>query len=196
MVGEGSTRDFEKASFNQSNVDCISCVAGISSSDSGSGPLDGQLYRPLKTPRIPIGAGLWVRLRTALFGSAPTALIAEMSRIPRISEEEAKTLVEHGIDSLPFFAAGLIDLPSDLTIEKSRLEHLQSQARYLIWINETRQMRNLRSAQGLDLSPSHEEGIFTIDQLLQKNRPLGVDEALWCNLRREAATLTRHIDLQ
>jgi hypothetical protein len=120
-----------------------------------------------------------------------------MSRIPGISEEEARMLVEHGVDSLPFFAAGVIEPPRGLTIEKSRFEHLQREARYLVWINETGQIGNLRSAQGQNLSPLYEENVFTISRLLQKkDRPAGMDENLWQNLREEAATLVKYGNLQ
>ena len=191
IVAEGATRSMEKAFSNADNVQCISAVAGMGPSESDYGYLDGKLYRPLKTPRVPVNVKLWVRLRNALFGPSQEKAIAEINRIPTISREEAKALVEHGVDDVSFFAAGLIEFPEGLDIKRDRFRQLQEQAMRLALIGATGRIDYLRSAQGIDLIPLWQDGIYTIIQLLErKSRPPRVEEECWSHLKEEATTLS------
>jgi len=189
IVAEGTTRDADKAFFTLDNADCVSAVAAITSVESDNN-LQGRLYRPLEVPRHPLSPKLWVRLRDCLFGAGVRKLIDEMKRIPCISENEAETLVEHGVDDVSFFAEGLIELPEGIPMEESRFQELRNQATRLAMIWQTGQVAHLRAAQGVDLRPLSDEGIFTIDQLLQrKERPRKIDETLWHRLRDEATAI-------
>jgi len=55
-----------------------------------------------------------VRLRDALFGETHQNLVSEMMRIPGITADEARLLVDSGVDDPSFFANGLIDYPDGI----------------------------------------------------------------------------------
>jgi hypothetical protein len=126
-----------------------------------------------------------------LFGESPQELVAEMSRIPGISREEAKTLVDYGVDDFSFFAAGSIEFPEGMPIEEHRFCDLREEAKRLALIHRTGEIVYLRSARGAELEPLYAEGIYTVRQLLEtKLRPARIEEELWNRLREEAAALS------
>jgi hypothetical protein len=189
-IPQGTGRDVKKAFFESENVECISAVVHVSCRDFGDRYLHGRIYRPLKTPSHPIGTKLWLRLRTALFGESPKELVAEMSRIPGISRQEAKTLVDHGVDDFSFFATGAIEFPEGMSMGEPRFRELQEEAKRLALICRTGEIAYLRSARGVDLASLHAEKIFTVRQLLETElRPAKIEEELWNRMREEAAGL-------
>jgi hypothetical protein len=125
-----------------------------------------------------------------LFGESPEELVAEMSRIPEISLDEAKTLVDYGVDDFSFFGTGAIEFPEGIPMEESRFHELHEEAKRLALIHQTGEIAYLRSARGIDLAPLHGEKIFTVRQLLETElRPAKIEEVLWNRLREEAAGL-------
>ncbi len=190
VIPQGTARDVEKAFFELENVECVSAVAHVGSREPDDRYLYGRIYRPLKTPRHPIDTKRWLRLRTALFGESPQELVAEMSCIPGISQREAKTLVDHGVDDFSFFATGSIEFPEGMPVEEHRFRELREEAKRLALIHRTGEIAYLRSARGVDLMPLHSEGIYTVRQLLEtKLRPAKIEEQIWNRLREEAAAL-------
>jgi hypothetical protein len=190
LVEEGASRSVEKAFFYQPDVDCISAVARIGPSDFHDSFISGGLYRPIKIPRHPINSKLRVRLRDALFGPVPKRLVGEMSSVPGITTQEAEMLVKHGVDDISFFAAGMIDFPNDLHMERKRFEELRQEAKRLALIERSGRIEFLKSAQGVDLAPLHSQGIYTINQLLKHDRrPVTISEETWQAFRHEALNL-------
>ncbi|MGD0424743.1 MAG: hypothetical protein ABSA92_14995 [Candidatus Bathyarchaeia archaeon] len=193
-VAEGTKREVEKAFFSPETA-CISAVAAIAPDRDDALLLDGKLYRPIDPPQNPIRPELWLRLRRALFGPTPKNLLAEIGSIPGILREEAKMLVEYGVDDLSFFASGRISLPDGIKMESRRFEELRNQAERLMLLYRTGQIAYLPSAQELDLSAFWRHGVFTMNQLLQiRQRPIDVDEKVWNTLRREAAAVLQQSD--
>jgi hypothetical protein len=115
-----------------------------------------------------------------------------MAVIPGISVHEAEVLVKHGVDDISFFAAGIIDFPDDLPMAKARFELLRNQAERLALISRTGQIAYLNSAKGVNLSPLYDEGIYTVNQLLERSpKPQGVTEEVWTLLKEEAVRLKK-----
>ena len=192
LVEEGATRNIERAFFNQSDVSCISAVMRIEPDDSETGFLAGAMYRPIRDPIHPLNRKLWLRLRDAVFGPCPRTLVEQMAVIPGISVDEAELLVKHGVDDISFFAAGMIDFPDDLPMAKARFEQLRNQAERLALISRTGRIEYLNSAKGVDLTPLYDEGVYTVNQLLERNqKPQGVTEVDWASLKEEAVRLRR-----
>jgi hypothetical protein len=191
MIAEGGTREAEKAFFSADNVKCISAVVHVASGEPSEGRLRGRMYRPFETPSYPIDAKLWVRLRSALFGESPQDLLAEISRVPHISQEEVEVLVTYGVDDFSFFGAGLIEFPKGMPMSEERFHKLGVEAKRLALIQQTGQIKYLESASGTDLTLFYEEGIYTVNQVVQYgSRPTKIEEKLWNRLREEAAALS------
>jgi len=192
LVEEGTTRNAHKAFFNQPDVSCISAVMRIEPNDSETGFLSGAMYRPIQDPSNPLNRRLWLRLRDAVFGPCPRTLVEQMAVIPGISVDEAELLVKHGVDDISFFAAGIIDLPDDLPMAKTRFVQLRNQAERLALISKTGQIAYLNSAKGVDLTPLYDKGVYTVSQLLERNqKPQGVTEEIWALLKEEAVRLKK-----
>jgi len=192
LVEEGATRNIQKAFFNQSDVSCVSAVMRVEPADSETESLAGAMYRPIQHPSHPLNRRLWIRLRDAVFGPCPRTLVEQMAVIPGISVDEAEVLVKHGVDDISFFAAGIIDFPDDLPMAKARFELLRNQAERLALISRTGQIAYLNSAKGVNLSPLYDEGIYTVNQLLERSpKPQGVTEEVWTLLKEEAVRLKK-----
>jgi hypothetical protein len=196
LVEEGATRNIQQTFFNQSDVSCISAVMRIEPDASETGFLAGAMYRPIQDPSHPLNRKLWLRLRDAVFGHCPRILVEQMAVIPGISVDEAELLVKHGVDDISFFAAGMIDFPEDLPMAKTRFEQLRNQAERLALINRTGRIAYLNSAKGVDLTPLYDEGVYTVNQLLERNqKPQGVTEEVWASLKDEAVRLKKRNSL-
>ncbi len=190
VVEEGTGRDVDKAFFEEDGVDCISAVAGISPEDRSNGPLKGELFRPLKSPRNPISPRMWVRLRTALYGPRPPELVSRISRIPEVTENDAKALVDYGVDDHSFFAAGLIPYPEGIPIGRERYQKLIENAAHLQTLVNRGRISDLRTAVGVDLSPLHEKGMFLLKQLLDSDEPPeSFAMEIWKAMREEASRM-------
>ena len=127
-VGHRAARGHEMGFFSLPCVGCISAVAGIKQNDTPGGDLQGELFRPLRQPCNPLPHRLWVRLRDALFGETHQNLVSEMMRIPGITADEARLLVDSGVDDPSFFANGLIDYPDGISMKKIRFDALRKDA--------------------------------------------------------------------
>lgn len=183
------------AFFDSEAVGCISAGVTFGPDTDGSLSLEGKIHRPLNVPRNPISSRLQLRLRRALFGPTPKDLLDEIGRIPGITKQEAEMLLQHGVDDLSFFAAGLIDLPDRIAMERKRYDELQEQAKRLALIYRTGKIAYLPSAQGTDLSEFWQQGIFTVNQLLRtKERPPSIRQEVWNTLRKDAAVVLERGD--
>ncbi len=188
VVEEGTGRDADKAFFALEGIDCISGVAAISAEDLRVGPLRGELFRPLESSLYPLSPRMWVRLRTALYGPRPMELVHRMSRIPDITENEAEALVDYGVDDHSFFAADKIPYRSGIPISEERYQDLVENARHLQTLVHSGRISDLRIAEGVDLRPLYEKGIFLIKQLLKTDEPPeGFSASIWRAMQEEAA---------
>jgi hypothetical protein len=119
-----------------------------------------------------------------------------MAAIPGISVEEPELLVKHGVDDVSFFAAGMIDFPEDLPMEKTRFEQLENEAERLALIEGTGRIAYVNSGKDIDLTPLYNAGVYTINQLLERNqKPHGVTEEVWTALKDEALSLRKRNSL-
>jgi hypothetical protein len=73
----------------------------------------------------------------------------------------------------------------------ARFHKLEDEAKRLALIQQTGQITYLESARGADLTLFYEEGIYTVNQVVQRgSRPRKIEEKLWNRLREEAAALS------
>lgn len=186
IVSDGPSRKNKDAFFELPQIKHVSVIAGITGWDRPDGSIRGRLHRPLHEPRLPLSPKLWLRLRTALYGSLPEELIADMMRVPGMTREEAELLVNAGIDDNDFFAAGVLAKPPDLAMIAARWSELQVEARHKDTLIRTNAIADLRAAASVDLAPLHHAGIYLITQLYAKECPATFPQGAWDVLRDEA----------
>ena len=96
---------------------------------------------------------------------------------------------------MSFFAQGKIGLPEGGKMDSKRFEELLHAAGRLMLLYRTGQIAYLPSAQELNLANFWENGIFTINKLLQtKERPTAITQTVWDALRKEAAAVLEYSD--
>ncbi len=184
IVGEGPTRA-NNGFYDEEKTEMVTAIASYKQYHLGD--FKGKFYRPFRPSINRMSQEFMVRLRDALFGNSEISDWRTLMKIPGIDEELAKLFYSKGIDDITVLS---IVTENEFVIEGvswEQISYLKNEAIRVINALSTGSIKYLSKIDAASWEALEKEGIYLINQLLEKEEaPNGMSEYTWNLLKEDA----------
>jgi len=184
IVSEGPVRA-NNGFYDEDKTEIVTAIAAYKHYHGDC--FEGKFYRPFRTPINRMSQEFMVRLREALFGNSEISNWKTLMKIPGINEELAKLFYSRGIDDITVLS---IVTENEFVIEGvswEQISYLKNEAIRVINALSTGSIKYLSKIDAASCEALEKEGIYLINELLQKEEaPNGMSEYTWNLLKEDA----------